>query len=162
MNCEPDGGGKTNTLKLWSVCSGVPVCVCVCEHEAGGGRTVWNGVILSLWGCQRGCLFILCVHLIWKQESVRDRRVDVMLRIYLFQRVVNLVVILRLWPPPARGAVSRLLFNFLLQIGDKHPVDGRKGDRQTHDSDIHTVWAGLSKIYDSKTFNFVLTVYWYF
>lgn len=36
--------------------------VCVCEHEAGGGRAVWNGVILSLPGRQRGCLFILRVH----------------------------------------------------------------------------------------------------
>lgn len=31
-----------------------------------------------------------------EQRSVRDRRVDGGLRIYLFQRVVNLVVILRL------------------------------------------------------------------
>lgn len=91
------------------------------EHRCSLGTET----VLRLRGPCRQCLFTLGVRAIREQRRVRERRLGGRRDGYLFQRVVNLVVILKLWPPLPRRAVSRLLFNFLLQIGDKHPVDGR-------------------------------------
>lgn len=90
-------------------------------------RQPGNSDSLRWRGPCKWCTFTLGVRAIRKQRRVRGQRLGGGRGGYLFQRVVNLVVILKLWPPLPRRAVSRLLFNFFLQIGDKHPVDGRAG-----------------------------------
>lgn len=83
-------------------------CHCV-RAEERGKTNLWKGL--------RVFVFVYYVH-VWAGSLIVGS--------HLFQRVVNLIVILRLWPPLARGPIARLFFNFPLQIGDKHPARCKK------------------------------------
>lgn len=109
---------EVSTFRDWFKFSGALLHV----RQPGNGDSLrWRG---SCWWC----LFTLGVGAMREKRRVREWGLGGGRGGYLFQRVVNLVVILKLWSPLPRRAVSSLLFNFLLQIGDKHPVDGRAGD----------------------------------
>lgn len=114
-----------SNIQLWILKTGKSTHLRISKSKVFKG--IW-GVLSWREPCRcKWCLCTLGVHASREQRRARERRVDGGRGFYLFQRVVNLVVILKLWPPLPRRAVSRLLFNFLLQVGDKHPVDGGEG-----------------------------------